>query len=268
MSLGRRSSASLLLTLPPLRELHLVVSEPRDLSAIGQLSELEYLGLMGELAAGDSGGRGNKARSQFAPDLSNLARLRQAYVELCPTTDSVRRCAPLEELWLWNREFAAVRELDLSALPELRSLHVTGFPNLRELDLTAQPRLQHLHLEAIPRLRSARFHPDAKVSSLKLGGCGPYRIDWRRMHEDLVQLELVGPLRFPITDVLGAPNLRDLRTNGIRTFPPLGFLLNLPHLTSFSAWTSPPGPKWSEEDWRIYRQINARAKRMKSKSPG
>jgi hypothetical protein len=59
-------------------------------------------------------------------------------------------------------------------------------------------------------------------------------------------------------DVLRAKNLRIFRTNSIRTFPPLKFLLKLQNLREFGMWATPPGPKWSEEDWEIYRQINVR----------
>jgi hypothetical protein len=115
-------------------------------------------------------------------------------------------------------------------------------------------------MEALPKLRpgGVKLHPKATLRSLKMGGCGAYRIDWARMGGDLEELELVGPLRFPMEDVLNAPNLRRFSTNGIRRFPPLRFLLQLRRLHHFVYFSTPPGPKFTKEDVAVHDEINGR----------
>jgi hypothetical protein len=248
---GRRS-LDLLKDLPPLRELHVVVSDPTDLRPIAALAGLQYLGLRGELMPDGS------AKPLPPADFSALKKLDCAHVELCPASESILGCAGLQNVWLWNSDYQQTRQVDLARLTALTELHVTAFPKLTEVDLSNQPALERLHLEALPKLKAVKFHPRARLRALKLGGCGAFRIDWDRLANDLEELELSGPLRFPMEDILRATNLRIFRTNSIRTFPPLKFLLKLSKLQEFGMWATPPGPKWSEEDWEIYRQINAR----------
>jgi hypothetical protein len=78
------------------------------------------------------------------------------------------------------------------------------------------------------------------------------------MGKGLEELELLGPLRFPLEDVLKAPNLRKLSTNGVKKFPPLKFLLGLTKLCDFSWFTPPPGPRFSPQDYAIIKKINER----------
>jgi hypothetical protein len=246
-------SLGVLRELPSLRELHVVASGPTDLSPISTLKGLLYLGLMGELMPGED------AKNAPAPvDFSPLKKLEQAYVELCPASESILECASLKDLWLWNSEYLVTRQIDLARLTKLTELHVTAFPKLTELDLSNQPALERLHLEAVPKLKAVKLHPAARLRALKLGGCGAFRIDWDRLGDDLDELELSGRQPFPLEDILRAKNLRVFKTNSIRTFPPLKFLLKLPKLEVFDMWATPPGPKWSEEDWEVYRRINAR----------
>jgi len=239
--------------LPPLRRLHVILSRPADLSPIAAQTDLESLGVMGNVERED--------RTTPTVDFAPLKKVRQAYLELAAPTMSILQCSSLRHLWIWNDCKPWLKAIDLSRLTKLRELHVTAWAKLTALDLSAQAELESLHLEAIGKLKSVALHPDAKVTALKLGGCGPFRIDWDRMGGDLHELELSGPLRFPFEEVLKAPELRNLQTNGIRTFPPLKFLLKLPHLERFGYFTTPPGPKFIEEDWEIVRTINARHRR-------
>lgn len=250
-------SLNVLQGLPQLRELHVVASVATDLSQISTLKHLRYLGLMGELMPAG----GAKPSKIVAPaDFSSLKKLHRAYVELCPASESILRCGSVNDLWLWNSEYLVTRQIDLTRLTKLTELHVTAFPKLTELDLSNQPALERLHLEAVPKLKSVKLHKEARLRALKLGGCGAFRIDWDRLADDLDELELSGRQPFPMEDILRAKNLRALKTNSIRTFPPLKFLLKLAKLEEFDMWATPPGPKWSEADWEVYRQINARAR--------
>jgi hypothetical protein len=255
VAMSKLPSLKLLSEFPGLRELHVVDPGPADLRPIAALKDLRYLGLMGEL--GPAAGA-KPSMDAAAAELSSLTKLEQAYVELCPASESILGCAGLQELWLWNRDYRETRQIDFARLTSLTDLHVTAFPKLSEIDLSNQPALERLHLEALPKLKTVKFHPRARLRALKLGGCGAFRIDWDRVANDLDELELSGPLRFPMENILRAKNLRIFRTNSIRTFPPLKFLLKLSKLREFDMWSTPPGPKWSEEDWEIYRQINAR----------
>jgi hypothetical protein len=255
VAMSRGPSLELLAELPSLRELHVVVSVATDLRPIATLKELRYLGLMGELMPAAAA---KSSKAAVLADFSLLKKLEQAYVELCPASESILACAGVQSLWLWNRDYRESRQIDFARLTKLTDLHVTAFPKLAELDLSNQPALQRFHLEALPKLKVVKLHPRARLRALKVGGCGVFRIDWNRMADDLDELELSGPLRFPMEDILRAKNLRIFRTNSIRTFPPLKFLLKLPKLQEFGMWATPPGPKWSEDDWEVYRQINSR----------
>jgi len=243
-------SLDFLLDLPPLRKLHVVLSRPTDLAPITKLTDLEFLGLMGDITL--------EGTETPAADFSSLTKLKQAYVDIAPPTLSLLDCRSLQFLWVWNNCKPWLSSLDLSRLEKLSELHVTAWAKLSKIDLSHQPKLEQLHLEALPKLKSVSLDPKAKLRRLKMGGCGPYRIDWDRMGEDLHELELSGPLRFPIEDVLRAPDLRTLETNSVRKFPPLRFLLKLRSLERFSYFTTPPGPKWSEDDEAVMRQIHAR----------
>jgi hypothetical protein len=251
---GERTSAEFLLDIPSLRRLHIVVERPTDLSAVAKLTDLEYLGIMGELV--------HRGQDDATPpvDLAPLTRLRRVYMELCRPLESVLTCTPIESLWLWNNLEPARTEINLQGLRGLRELELTQWPNLKSLNLTAQPNLKRLHLQALPKLRpdGVTLHPKAVLKSLKIGGCGAYRIDWARMGKGLQELELLGPLRFPLRDVLKAPNLRKLSTNAVKTFPPLKFLSGLKKLHHFSWFTPPPGPKFSPEDHAVIERINKR----------
>jgi hypothetical protein len=243
-------SLDFLLDLPPLRKLHVVLSRPANLSPITKLTALESLVLMGDVAQ-------EKIETPVA-DFSKLTKLKQAYVEIAPPTLPLLECTSLQFLWAWNHCKPWLASLDLSRLTKLSELHVTAWAKLSKIDLSHQRRLEQLHVEALPKLKSVALDPKATLRRLKMGGCGPYWIDWDRMGDDLQELELSGPLRFPIEDVLRAPNLRKLETSSVRKFPPLTFLLRLPKLESFGYFTTPPGPKWSQEDEAVIRQIKAR----------
>jgi len=246
---GERTTAEFLLDLPALRRVHIVLARPTDLSAVTRLRGLEYLGVMGELGSATP-----------TVDLTPLTSLRRAYVQMCRPLESVLTCASIQSLWLWNDLEEARAEINLQGLPALRELDLTRWPRLKELNLTAQPKLHRLHLQALPKLRpnGITLHPRAVLKSLKVGGCGAYRIDWARMGKGLEELELLGPLRFPLEDVLKAPNLRKLSTNGVKSFPPLKFLLGLPKLSGFNWFSPPPGPAFSTEDHAIIQKINDR----------
>ena len=104
--------------------------------------------------------------------------------------------------------------------------------------------LRELRLDHCPRLRKVILHPKAKVHALEVALCGSYKIDWQRMGPDLLRLVVGGRLTFPLEDVLGAPNLEELRIHEIRKLPPLGFLRRLEKLRMVFAFSAPPGPIW------------------------
>jgi hypothetical protein len=249
---GERNTAEFLFDIPLLQKVHIVVPRPMDLSAVSQLTALEHLAIMGDLAPAE--------REDESPsvDLTPLTRLRRVYMEFGRPLESVLTCASIESMWLWNGEGLARLEINLQGLPALRELELTRWPRLKSLDLTAQPNLERLHMQALPKLRpgSVTLHSQAALKSLKIGGCGPYRIDWARIGNSLEELELLGPLRFPFEDVLKAPNLRKLYTTSVNKFPPLKFLLGLKQLRKFSYFSPPPGPRFSPEDDAVIRKIN------------
>jgi len=252
---GQKKSIRFLLDLPDLRAVHIVVGHPVDMTAVSGLTKLEYLGIRGNDVEDLEG------RRTPPIDFTPLVCLKEANIEFCRPFESILRCGALESLWLWNsRYYFPISDLDFSGLQSLKKLQMTEWRKLKHLDLTALKRLECLILEAIPMLREGgvTLHPKAKVRSFTMGRCGAYRIDWNRMGNDLVELELQGGLRFPIEDILQAPYLRKFSTNGVRKFPPLQFLLQLKELHFFDWFASPPGPKFSKEDREVMAQIKAR----------
>jgi hypothetical protein len=251
-SFDGRKSADFLLDLPPLRNLGLISATPRDLSAVNRMSELRTLRLSlprGEVYAG----------KPF--DFSALRKLKKVRVWWRPELAGILAIASLESLWISDGEEMCLRQLDLSGVPRLKMLHVQQAPKLKSLDLSSLPQLWELGMLAIRSLKSVALHPAAEVRALNISGLGAWRIDWDRMGEDLEFLQLWGPLKWPLTDVLRAANLKELHTNAIRTFPPLEFLKQLKHLCLVSIFTTPPGPKLTDADWAVIRQINARTGR-------
>jgi hypothetical protein len=248
-SFDGRTSADFLLDLPPLRNLGLISGEPRDFSAVNRMTELRTLRMSlprGEAYVGKS------------IDFSALKNLENVRVWWRPELAGILRCASLESLWISDGEEMCLRELDLSGLPRLRMLHVQQAPKLKVLDLRPLPDLWELSMLAMRGLKSVALHPAAQVRALNISGVGGWRINWDRMGEDLEFLQVWGPLKWPLTDVLRAVNLKELHTNAIRTFPPLEFLKQLKHLCLISVFTTPPGPKLTDADWAVIRQINAR----------
>lgn len=238
--------------IPPVRELHLILKKPKDLSPIVKLTQLEFLGVVGKVWSADE--------NQGFPkvDFGPLKKLKRASIDICPETESIFECSSLEWLWIDNEREKNLKSPDLSRLSLLKELHCRYCPKLQTIDLSHQPAIEVLRLEACPKLQSVTLHPDTKLRSLIMAVCGGYRIDWERMGRDLESLELSGPLRFPLEDVLKAPNLRRLHTNGIRTFPPLRFLLELPQLDDFFMFNTPGKSKLSEEDKAVVKAINER----------
>jgi hypothetical protein len=74
-------------------------------------------------------------------------------------------------------------------------------------------------------------------------------------------LVLGGRLKFPLEDILNAPNLEELHTLQIRKLPPLGFLRDLKQLKTVFLFSAPPGPTISKKDRYLILEINARKKR-------
>jgi hypothetical protein len=248
-SLDGRKSADFLLDLPPLRNLGLISSEPRDLSVVKRMTELQTLRI--SLPRGE-------AYTGNPIDFSALTKLSNVRIWWRPELAGILNVASLESLWISDEQEMCLRELDLSRLPNLKMLHIQQAPKLKSLDLSPLPRLWELSMLAIRGLKSVAPHPAAEVGALNISGLGAWRIDWDRMGEDLEYLQLWGPLKWPLTDVLRAVNLKELHTNAIRTFPPLDFLKQLKHLRLISIFTTPPGPKLTDADWAVIRQINAR----------
>jgi len=250
--LGKHKSVEFLLDLPPLRHLGLISGTPRDLAAVSRLTTLESLSISFEPRRHDAG---------QVIDFSPLTHLKKARLWIRPELMGILRCSTLESLWISDSEQMNLRELDFSKLPRLRMLHVQQCPKLTKLDLSPLPHLWDLSMLAIPKHKSLALHPNAKVLALNISGLGAWRIDWNRMGDDLEFLQLASPLKWPLADILKAPNLKELHTNGIRQFPPLGFLLEMKHLHLVSMFTTPPGPKLTKEDEAVVKQINDRRMR-------
>lgn len=269
-------SLDFLRTLPALEALHIVLALPKDLSPVIALSGLKSLGIRGAVCATKSPipeldfradgtvmlGRPQPYAAIEVPvvDFTALAHLTYANFDLCEATQSLFRCSTLQALWVWDERQQKLQNFEAGSLPRLQELQLGQCPKLKDVDLSHQPELCELRLLQCPKLRSVRLHAEARLRSLEVGQCGPYRIDWDRLGPDLETLELHGPLRFPFEDVRKAPNLRRLRTNGIRKFPPLKFLLDLPQLEEFSIFHTPGGPKMPEEDDAVIREIFRRGK--------
>ena len=247
--LGKQKSVHFLLDLPPLRHLGLHSSTPRDLSAVTKLAALESLSISFEPREPDAG---------RVIDFSPLAKLKKARVWIRPELMGILQCSGLESLWISNAEDMNLRALDFSRLGRLRMLHVQQCPKLTNLDLSPLAKLWDLSMLAIPKLKNVALHPEAKVTALNISGLGAWRIDWDRMGDELEILQLWGPLKWPLADILKAPNLKELHTNAIRQFPPLGFLSKMTLLHTVSIFTTPPGPKLTKEDDAVLNQINAR----------
>jgi hypothetical protein len=231
-TIGKRRSLDFLLDLPALRGLTLSVWKPMDLSAVGRLSELRFLWI-------DVGMTWRKG-DQFDPvDLSRLHELERAHVALCRTFESIIVCHRIKDLAIDNSNDGRLGDLDLTHLPALR----------------------HLELDHCPGLRSVRLHPRARLRGLKLSLCGSYQIDWQRIGPDLRFLLIGGRLNFPLEQILQAPNLESLHLFQIRKVPPLQFLRKHPHLRAVVIFSAPPGPRISEQDEAVLREINARGTR-------
>ena len=232
---GDRRTADLFLELPVLRRVSLSLWSPMDLSALGRRRELTSLRI--NLSVWRCGDR-------FLPvDFSGLRKLQLADVMICRALESVLKCSTLRGLAVRNECDGRLRDLDLTQLPALRDLA----------------------LDHCPKLRSVGLHPKARVRGLELTLCGSYQIDWHRLGSHLRFLSLGGRLTFPLGDIRNAPKLEELHMYGIRKLPSLGFLRELHDLRTVLVFTAPPGPKLSEEDKAIIREINARAKELRGK---
>jgi hypothetical protein len=234
-SLGDRRLADLLGELPVLRKLALSIYLPIELTALGQLSELEWLWI--------DCGMGWRTADRFpSVDLSGLGKLRHADIMLCRPFESILQCIGIQELSIRNESDGRLRDLDLSHMPKLRELELNHCPKLRTLIL----------------------HPKAHVRALDISLCGSFEPDWRRIGPDLRYLVLGGRLSFPLENIVQAPNLEELHTREIRKLPPLGFLQKLPRLQTVFLFAAPPGPNVSPEDHALIEQINSRAKRQRT----
>ena len=230
LSLRDHENVDFLLDLPPLRDVSIVLSHPKDLSALAHLRHLTSLRLRFGLT-------GWRLGEQLKPvDFTSLRRLRHVDVMLCRPFESILRCRTIEELAISN----------------------TCDGRLRDLDLTHIPGLRDLSLDHCPKLRSVALHPRAKVRALELSLCGSYQIDWARIGPTLQYLLLGGRLSFRLEDILKAPKLKELHAWEIRKLPPLGFLRGLPNLECVDLFAAPPRLKLSEEDRALIREINAR----------
>jgi hypothetical protein len=232
-SFAKRETANFLLDLPKLRGVRISLYSPKDLSALGRLTELRWLYI--DLTIWRLG-------DQMRPvDFSGLHKLEFADVMMCQAFESLLACSTIQQL----------------------GIHNTCDGRLRDLDLTRMPKLRHLLLDHCPKLLSVKLHPKARVQGLQLSLCGSYKIDWPRFGPDLRYLYLGGRLSFPLKDILNAAQLEELHTAEIRKLPPLGFLRKLRHLRTVFIFTAPPGPKLSNKDLQLVREINARAKRKR-----
>jgi hypothetical protein len=229
---GRRQTADFLLNLPTLRQVSISLSSPKDLSALGRLSELRWLRIDITLW---------RISDQFpSVDFSPLRKLRFADVMMCDAFESLLRCSSIEQLAVRNECDGRLRELDLTHLSVLRDL---------KLDHCSQ-------------LRRMMLHPRADVRGLGLVFCGSYKIDWHRIGPKLRFLSLGGRITFPLADILKAPNLEELYLLGIRKLPALGFLRRLPRLREVFIFTPPPGPKLSAKEEALIREINGRSQNV------
>jgi hypothetical protein len=230
LAFGDRQTADFLVELPVLRRVSLSLWSPIDMAALGRLRQLKSLRI--SLSVWRSG-------DQFRPiDLSGLRRLWFADVAMCGAFESILKCDAITALAVRNECDGRLRDLDLTHLPALRDLE----------------------LDHCPKLRSVRLHPEARVRGLELTLCGTYKIDWDRLGPDLRYLSLGGRLTFPLDDILGAPGLEELHMYGIRKLPAMRFLGELRDLRTVFIFTPPPGPKLSEDDKLIIREINGRAR--------
>lgn len=234
ISFGDQQTADFLLELPWLSSVSISIYAAKDLTAVGQLSQLESLRIYFRLwRLGD----------QLKPvDFSALSKLRFADVMMCRAFESVLACSAIQELAISNDYDGRLRDLDLSRLQALRDLK----------------------LDHIPKLRRVLFHPKARIRALELSLCGSYQVDWERIGPDLRFLLLGGRLNFPLENILSATKLEELHSLEIAKLPPLGFLRQLRHLRTVFLFAA-SGPKLSDEDCAAVLEINARGKRGRTR---
>ncbi len=251
---GKRKSADFLLDFPPLRHLGIHAATQRDLSPVNKLTDLRSLWI--SLPARES-------YTGKPLDFSGMKHLKDVRVWSHRALAGLLSHPSLESLWISDEHEMDLKAIDFSTMPKLRMVHVQQAPKLRTMDLSPLEKLEELSIVAIRNLKSVMLHPKAQLRALNISGLGAWRIDWDRMGEDLEYLQLWGPLKWPLTDVLRAPNLKELYTNGIRQFPPLAFLKKLEHLRHVDIFTTPPGPKLTDDDWAVIREIEARSRPQK-----
>jgi len=227
LSFGHRETLRFLLDLPELRGIKIGLFKPKDLRGLSRFSNLEsiyldlHLWLLGD---------------RIKPvDFSQLNWLRRVGIMLCKPFESILTCGGVEELYVMNDCDRRLRDLDLTKMPHLRSL-----------------RLHHC-----PKLRQVELNPMSKIRHLEVSLCGGYQIDWDRFGPDLESLTIGGRLKFPLEDVLNAPNLKELALIQIATLPSLVFLRNHPKLRKVTHFSASKGV--SGDNLAVVKEINDRA---------
>ena len=160
--------------LPNLRCLHLGVDVPMDITPLGELEGLESLDL--------------NWRAQATPGTVNVQRLdqlKECSISWHPVFARAQSPVPPDPP---APRRAALKELDLSGLPQLAELGVMSCPALTRIDLSE----------------------GSQLLALELTNCGKLIPDWPRLADDLRYLCLRGRIGFAIEEIARAHSLQHL----------------------------------------------------------
>lgn len=221
--------------LPRLTEVLISPSRRQDWKPLERHPNLEYVGIYYRWC-----------KEQNDIDFTRVRRLRECEITWLPQGDSIRHCASLKSLMVFDDWRDDLRELDLRELVDLEELILKDCGQLREIELADSARIRNLDIWNCPKLK----------------------LDMKRYARDLEYLQLLGRVAFPLDDLGLAKHLKDVGFTSLHNKVPIpAFMGKLPCLENAGAHDT----LLSEPDCRIAdaflakRQAALKASRSKEK---